>query len=400
VTGALAPDAAVPRRELLLDGTAMREPLSAALGAPLAACEAVRAKYRVGESLRVLYRVEAPDGEQLVSLRTFPAGRCRREALQALGRALPAGELAPVGHLEDLGAVVFTFPNDRKLRPPAASERQRVVAYAPEVRVTLRRDLPDGRPLAYLKHLAGGGGEQLLTLYGALGSRAAATGGPRLGQALGYDHDSGLVWLAPVDGAPVDDRAGMHAFGDALARLHGVPRPPFLPLFERLHLDRVEAAARVVAAARPDVRTRVCELVALLRETLPEPARPVLVHGDAHPKNCLLGPAGATLIDLDQAAIGPAAADLGGVLARLERDRLTGRLDGGEAAARAEAFLVGYAGRRPLPAPQGLEWYRAAALLVESALRAVNRVYHDALAVLDELLAAALCGLREVAVHA
>ena len=49
---------------------------------------------------------------------------------------------------------------------------------------------------------------------------------------------------------------------------------------------------------------------------------------------------------------------------------------------------------RPLPPPEALAWHQAAALLVESALRAVNRVYADALAVLDELLAGGLAWLE------
>ena len=134
------------------------------------------------------------------------------------------------------------------------------MAYAPEVRVTLRRDGAAGRPVAYLKHLPGRGGERLLTLYGALASRAAAAGGPRLGQALGYDQETGLLWLAPVDGAPVDDRDGMRAFGEALARLHGLPPAP-LARFERLQPSG-SPPRRIVAAARPDVAEQASALAA------------------------------------------------------------------------------------------------------------------------------------------
>jgi Ser/Thr protein kinase RdoA (MazF antagonist) len=261
------------------------------------------------------------------------------------------------------------------------------------VRVTLRRDGAAGRPVAYLKHLPDRGGERLLTLYGALASRAGAAGGPRLGQALGYDQDSELLWLAPVAGVPVDDSDGMRAFGQALAGLHGLPPAP-LPRFERLRPCRVAAAAAIVAAARPDVAERAAALAGALRAT-PLPAEhDAVLHGDAHPKNCLVEAGGATLIDLDQAALGPASADLGGVLARLVRDRLAGRLDAAEAAARREGFLDGYARVRPLPPAAALAWHQAAALLVESALRAVNRVYDDALAVLDDLLAAGLACLE------
>src|SRR6185437_14397422 len=108
---------------------------------------------------------------------------------------------------------------------------------------------------------------------------------------------------------------------------------------------------------RPDVGEQAATLASALRATPPPAEREALLHGDAHPKNCLLGDAGATLIDLDQAALGPASADIGGVLARLLRDLLAGRLDAAEAAARGESFLEGYARHRPLPPPESLAWH-------------------------------------------
>src|SRR6185436_542045 len=77
-------DPAIPQRDLLLDPAAMRAPLQEALGAPLDGCAVERVKYRVGESLRVLYRIELDGSSQLVSLRTFEEERARREAMHAL----------------------------------------------------------------------------------------------------------------------------------------------------------------------------------------------------------------------------------------------------------------------------------------------------------------------------
>ena len=53
----------------------------------------------------------------------------------------------------------------------------------------------------------------------------------------------------------------------------------------------------------------------------------------------------------------------------------------------ADAFLAGYATVAPIPASSALRWYTAAALLMERALRAVNRVRPLGLANLHTILA-------------
>ena len=62
-------------------------------------------------------------------------------------------------------------------------------------------------------------------------------------------------------------------------------------------------------------------------------------------------------------------------------------IDADTAAAAADAFLASYG---PAPEHRDLLWYAAAALLVERAVRAVNRVDVRTLAVLEQVLATAL----------
>ncbi len=108
-----------------------------------------------------------------------------------------------------------------------------------------------------------------------------------------------------------------------------------------------------------------------------------MLHGDCHPKNALVDGKQIGLVDLDQAGTGPAAADLGSLLARLHVDELVG---GPSAAPLAAAVSAGYAGVRPLPGDRSLQWHTAAALLAEQAMRAVNRVRLPVLDRLDALL--------------
>ena len=104
-------------------------------------------------------------------------------------------------------------------------------------------------------------------------------------------------------------------------------------------------------------------------------------HGDCHPTNALADGDSFALIDLDQAGTGPAAADIGSLLARLHQD--------GDSGAMRAAFLSGYRTVRTLPPERSLRWHTAAALVAERAVRAVNRVHLPTLDRLDDLLATA-----------
>jgi Ser/Thr protein kinase RdoA (MazF antagonist) len=109
----------------------------------------------------------------------------------------------------------------------------------------------------------------------------------------------------------------------------------------------------------------------------------VFLHGDVHADNMLFHDDQVHLIDFDQASLGAPAEDLCGMLASLAVLRLTGDTP---AAGLGTAMLEGYSTIRSLPSPADLRWYTAAALLVERAIRGVNRVYRPTLAALPELL--------------
>jgi len=120
---------------------------------------------------------------------------------------------------------------------------------------------------------------------------------------------------------PVRRLAGYRKLGAALARLHSVP-VQLADRFRRLEPSRLQQAARLVGWARPelaaasDVLSQV--LVARYR---PDGEPPVCLHGDVNSRNWLLQDERVALIDLDQVAMGPAAADLGGALGRSDLPR-------------------------------------------------------------------------------
>lgn len=436
-----AADPALTGRDLLLDPVAVAERLRCRLGAhgpvDIVSSTLVRAKYRIGESLRVVYRLRLSSGAACtVTARLFARGASSGAARRALaatvnGGAVPLldGTVLPaVVHDSELDAIWWTFPNDRRLLGIAdllqpvdqvaelaeaggTWRSSEVVEYAPERSVTLRAADAVGASVAYVKAYAPGTVDvgTLASRYDEVAAMLAAAGaGVASPTPIGWSRQRGLLVLEAMpgqrwadldpDGPPA--RAALARLGAAIATLHtiGPPgRPATAPIgdlrpFGRLRLTRVMHSAELVAEARPDVADRACRLRAALACGPPEADQPVLLHGDCHPKNALLDGARIVLVDLDQAGLGSPAADLGSLLARLHQDAIVGDRPGGvtsSAAALGALALEGYAAVRPLPSATSLRWHTVAAMVAERAVRAVNRVNGPALERLDEVLAAA-----------
>src|SRR5262245_51599540 len=96
----LAPDFALPQRDLLLDDQQMAVRLSSLIGpSVIDTCEKQRIKYRIGESLRVLYRLSVNGSAHLVAAKAF-AGSFEKSA-QFVD--------------SDIRTAFWMFPNDRKI---------------------------------------------------------------------------------------------------------------------------------------------------------------------------------------------------------------------------------------------------------------------------------------------
>ena len=390
----LAPDPAVPRRDALLDGTAVAR----AVGAR--SCERTYAKYRVGESLRVVHRTDAGDH---VAARSF------RDPTAAFVRTL--GDGAPPGVIcaPELDAVLWTFPGDRRIAalpllagPNAALDRllgtrcaaTRLVAYAAERSATAACLDSHGRVIAFAKVHAGEGAalerRAAESLRAALGAGGALLRVPRV---LGGD--GAALALEPLPGRRLDTlpaaarERGLERLGAALATLHGLPAPHRAP-FRRLAPVRLARAVGAIATAQPAAGRAAAELLAELLGRHAEAAGPhVCLHGDANPRNVLLDGDRVSLIDLEDVAAGPAAADLGQVLAQLLCERAAGGLPVAAERRLVRALLRGYAAVAPPPGRETLAWHTAASVLARRALTAVNRVREDDLRDLDGFLRAA-----------
>jgi hypothetical protein len=393
----LAPDAALPARDLLLDQDAAGEHLAALLDRDVAGCELLRVKYRIGESLRVTYRLVADSGRELLTVRAFRPG----ESGSAYRKAAGPG----VWHDPALDAVWWAFPADRRLRgladllspgPELAALAPGWVAgelaeYSPERAATFRLADAAGMAVGYAKAYAPGTVDVVersgrYARIAAVLAAGGAAGGFAAPVPLGRSEARTVLVLQPMPGLEWGRLAGpalaaaMGRLGSAIATLHAAGRQAAagLPRFGRLDVRRVVHSAHLVAVARPDVSAAAVRLADRLADGPPPGGPQVALHGDCHPRNALLAGDSIALIDLDQAGVGPAAADLGSLIARLHAD--------GDTGAMRSAFLSGYQAVRPLPPERSLRWHTAAALVAERGVRAVNRVHLPTLDRLPQLL--------------
>jgi aminoglycoside phosphotransferase (APT) family kinase protein len=388
-----AADPALPCRDLLLDPDAAGEHLARLLGRPVDGCELVRVKYRIGESLRVTYRTGPAE---LWTVRVFRGG----DSAAAYRKAAVDGAVPDPA----LDAVWWAFPADRRLRDLAGVLRpapdlaglapgwvaSELVEYSPERAATFRAVDATGRPVGYAKAYAPGTVDvaERAGRYERMAGVLAA-GGIGAPLPLGISTARTVLLMRAVPGVQWGELAGpalagaVGRLGVAIGTLHdsGPEIAAGLPRFGRLDVRRVVHSAHLVAVARPDVAGPALRLADRLADGPPPGGPPVALHGDCHPKNALADGDAIALIDLDQAGTGPAAADIGSLLARLHQDGDSGDL--------RDAFLAGYRTVRALPAERSLRWHTAAALVAERAVRAVNRVHLPTLDRLPELLATA-----------
>ena len=394
-TPLLARDPALPQRDLLLDETLMAQYLSR-LVAPychfgIQDCQRLRTKYRVGTSLRVLYEVSGNGQSYRIAARALP--RTRRVANRF------------TSHVEvnapELNTIFWIFPHDRKIKNLSVLAdipdelrniegqtwiKSRIVAHAPEKSVTAQCIDENDRIIAYAKIYASDEGRQIFETYAHVAEALRTERDVRIPRAIAYFEQHHLLLLETVAGVSLTAFAqrenAFFRLGNSLRKLHDINPSPSAQRSTRLTPEALTQATATISQARPDVADTVRGLSTKLIAQY-EHGEPVFLHGDVHPKNILLNDDQLFLLDLDQAAIGPAEVDLGSVIAGLYCDACTGIRTWREASTLQRALLAGYG------TPQNshaLRWHTAAALLQERALRSVTRVRAATLQKLPELL--------------
>ena len=398
----LANDPALPQRDVLVDEAVMAQYLSRLIARygdlNISHCERLRTKYRVGASLRVLYEVRGGGHAYRIAARAFPRSQ----------RVTNERTSTPEIYAPELNTIFWVFPHDRKMKnlivlsgiPEELRDiegrewvESRIVGHVPEKSVTARCLDHDNRIIAYAKIYAGEEGREVYDTYheihAALQTDLVQL---RIPRALAYYDKHHLLLLESVPGIPLSAlrpakrKYAYRHLGGALNKLHRITPPSLTPSSNRLTPDALTQAAVTISQARPEVAELAQRLADKLIARCGEfrDDKPVLLHGDLHPKNVLLDDERLSLLDLDQAAKGATALDVGSVIAGLYCEACTGLLTHDDCLSLVDAFLSGYGASE-----DSLRWYVAAALLEERALRAVTRIRFGGLQKLPEILATA-----------
>ena len=408
----LAPDPALPHRDVLLDETAMRGMLATALGidGPAEVGEPTIADvtYQVGKSLRAVYRASIDGAEQTIAARMFTGAQSGDVYRRSAPDAKDVAAIRGIAHDAAIGAVYWVLPNDPKItslgavldpatpvpsRITSAPVHKRLVAYTPEKSATLVCEDGTQTPIAYAKVAASNEAARDYTTYASLRT-ALDPVHPWLclPQSLAYSGAQRTLWLEALPGRRMAESGGdgeiadLERLGAAAAAFHGLAVPN-APRFDRFSTDRIANDAATLRSSRPDAADAVDRLAARLTATGVAADGHACLHGDLHPHNAIVCSDRVALIDIEEVGVGATAADIASLLAGLLYRRETGQLSRDDCRSRAQAFLIGYRTHRDLPRRESLAWHTAAALFTERAARAITRMQVLGLEHLPTLLA-------------
>ena len=363
----VARDPSLPALRLLLDEDVLAE----LLGGPVVRCYL---RYKPGTSCVAAVRLA--DGQDVLVTAYDVAGRAK--AAKTLAVVPPAAVLlhdqgtrllATVSHADrDLPALaVLADPRRRRrllrrLLPGATGAEDAEitgVAWKPHRRWVGLTHLDATVVLRAYRPQDAGRAADVLTRLTAAG---AATPG-----LLGHVPALGLLAVQHLPGEDLEratgggraDAAQVRASGRALAALHLLDVQGLPARTLQAEAAAVQAAAEQVGALLPELSERTRRLAGQLAERLA--ALPLVtgtLHGDFSADQVVVDGSRAALIDLDRAAVGDPAADLGNAAAALAAHPTA--LSGGD-------LWSGYAQTAALPDPEAMAVHTAAALLRRAA---------------------------------
>jgi aminoglycoside phosphotransferase (APT) family kinase protein len=300
----------------------------------------------------------------------------RRVALA--GEAVTVALFPDDAKLDTLGCLLDADARTRLLRdllpgrPDLRAGPLGTLAYKPQRRWVGRLLGPDG-PLA-LKVCAAKDYAATVATARALRSRGLL----RIPRVLGCSEPHRLLafeWLAGdrlsdlvvergrTGGEP--PRAAAALVGTALAALHAQPAESLPRLARAEEVRRLCALAEELAHTYPPLGERAAVLAQRLAVRLRDlPAVECAIHGDFYAKQVLLDGRRVGIIDLDQAARGDPAFDLGRFIAHLERGALRDGLPARHVGDLTRAFLEGYQVVTGGPAPERVGLYVAVGLFL------------------------------------
>lgn len=383
-------DRALPGLATLLDEERFAAELRAAtlLGQSVRSATILYVRYKPGTSCLASYCVDTEQGPIELHAIAYSAEDVEKSAKPPKDRAEPT--VLGSGHLllpQQLISIT-PFPNDAEIAAlhVLGSTQQTyglVRAVIPSIRgmrtpLVLRLAYKPQR--RYVARVLGDGSSLVLKLYADAEYEAAelrarsltSVSGPGMQSLVGSSdrlRALGFEWIAGrnlTQQIRLGDDDAVRSAGASLRRLHQCSAEHLPALSRTTQLGWLQSNVAMVSALVPELSDRASRLAERLGTDL-ESAGPVgTIHGDFYAEQVLWTEDGqATLLDLDAAASGPHAADLGNFIAHLESHHLNGELHAGRISAIRAALLKGYAqaGGRIDFDPGLLAVYTACALL-------------------------------------
>ncbi len=385
-------DPSLPGLALVLDGEAIARRLGhAAVDLGVRTVEARYTRYKPGGSCLVFYRLSTRRGELWAHAKAFRSdARAKALKAHAMSTASPGFGVAGSIHFPDERVVVTFFPNDHDLPAlarlahdgPRSSLLARIAPTRPDLARAPLDTLAYKPERRYVGHLAGDEGSAVIRLYSrgefmCVAARARAhdqlSRGPlRLCAPIAVAARKRVVITGWLPGTPLDTllsrdtvpAGALEELGAALARFHATPVAS-VPVRTRVEeILGLRASAESVGVLCPRLGARAALLGRHLCQNAAEALEPrAPIHGDLTADQVVIDPSGIGLIDLDALAAGDPAADIASFAAELIVAEIEGRLDLGQAEARAEELVAGYLSGGGVDPRQSIGWRISAELL-------------------------------------
>lgn len=441
-------DVLLPQLAMILDPEAMKERLQEQIFSSvqererfrIRACKIPQIRYKPESSCLVTYRLDIKDmttrktGEHVLCGLAYPEGRSQSQWEKARGRAVVQPRFGkPVVYLPDLEMVLWSFPNDHKLRG---------LPYMTDLPTLRREVMPEVIANIFgsdwhIRHIAHAvirykightcivqvrlqlqhgstGKKQSAVLYGKtydnedgaetyrnmcrLWEGEASTRGQLvIAQPVAYQAESKSLWVTALAGKPLS--------------AYTMTQPKFLALLEQaavtvsaLHQSPVSCSGTItttgLVAALQDAETTIGRAIPSFSDALQRivsnlslqsqrfGARPLAtLHHDLHLKNMYVRSGKVALIDLDNLCLGDPLYDIGRFIASIHTCGLVQNVPERRVKQINDVFVCAYRSNVPWDVPQQLvDWHVTAALIVKNAMRCAKRLQSGLLGDLADLI--------------
>lgn len=384
-------DSALPGLATLLEPEAFLARLRLAFpDAEIAHVRPSYIRYKPATNCLVLYQVDIGGQTVQVHARAFGEGAPVKLKKAQLKASAPGTLGAGYAVLEDIGAVVYAFPNDpdlkalRELGDTSSRERllRRLLKDRPELWSGTLHDLQYKPGRRYVARLDTENGAQAVLKFYASAEFAAANAVTRarlksagqlsLPPVCGRSNGKHVLAFKWLPGIPLHDlvqNSGLNPailgrIGAALANLHGQKAKRLAKRTRAAEVARMRQQADAIEILCPNLTAQAGRIAERISSQLAQAdARHQPVHGDFNDRQILLSEDAVAILDLDEAVAGDPAYDLGLFIAHLDRYAVAGELDPGQVERLTESFLHGYDQAREKGVPSRIDLYTAFGLM-------------------------------------